>query len=78
MIGQGDPFGLDGRTNHWDEYTPTVRRMLEKTGLTGAARWLEDNFARLVAEHDVPGATVAVLAEGRVATATGGVTSLRT
>ena len=52
--------------------------MLEKTGLTGAARWLEDNFARLVAEHDVPGATVAVLAEGRVATATGGVTSLQT
>ena len=52
--------------------------MLEKTELTGAARWLEDNFARLVAEHDVPGATVAVLAEGRVATATGGVTSLRT
>ena len=47
--------------------------MLEKTGLTGAAHWLEDNFARLVAEHDVPGATVAVLAEGRVTTATGGV-----
>ena len=39
-------------------------RMLEKTGLTAAARWLEDNFARLVAEHGVPGATVAVLAEG--------------
>ncbi|MFI2706022.1 serine hydrolase domain-containing protein, partial [Nocardioides sp. CER28] len=37
-----------------------------------------DNFARLVAEHDVPGATVAVLAEGRVATAVGGVTSLAT
>lgn len=52
--------------------------MLEKTGLPAAARWLDDNFARLVAEHDVPGATVAVLAAGEVVTAAGGVTSRRT
>ena len=51
--------------------------MLEKTGLD-TARWLEDTFADLVAEHGVPGATVAVLAGGQVVTAAGGVTSLRT
>src|SRR6478609_3509854 len=49
-----------------------------KAGLDAAARWLDDNFARLVAEHQVPGATVAVLAGDRIATATGGVTSLGT
>ena len=40
-----------------------------------AATWLVENFARLVEEHGVPGATVAVLAGGEVATAAGGVTS---
>ncbi|SFC97949.1 CubicO group peptidase, beta-lactamase class C family [Nocardioides terrae] len=52
--------------------------MSEKNGLDAAATWLLESFARLVAEHDVPGATVAVLADGRIATATGGVTSLAT
>jgi len=52
--------------------------MLEKTGLAALAPWLEDTFVDLVAAHEVPGATLAVLAEGRLVTATGGVTSLRT
>ncbi|MEQ6900834.1 serine hydrolase domain-containing protein [Nocardioides sp. YIM 152588] len=46
--------------------------------LDAASAWLEENFARLVAERQVPGATVAVLAEGRVAAAAAGVTSLAT
>lgn len=50
----------------------------ESTGLDAAASWLDDNFASLVAEHQVPGAGVAVLAGGRIATAAGGVTSLAT
>jgi len=61
------------------ESTPLDEKALdEKAGLDAAARWLDDNFARLVAEHQVPGATVAVLAGDRIATATGGVTSLGT
>ena len=47
-------------------------------GLQAAATWLAENFARLVEEHGVPGATIAVLAGGEVATAAGGVTSLAT
>lgn len=43
-----------------------------------AARWLDENFAKLASERDVPGATVAVLAEGRIVTAAGGVTSVAT
>jgi len=43
-----------------------------------AATWLAENFADLVTEHGVPGATIAVLAGGEVATAAGGVTSLAT
>ncbi len=42
-------------------------------------RWLEENFARLLAAHDVPGASVAVLVGGEiVAAACAGVTSLAT
>jgi len=37
--------------------------------------WLEQEFAGLVAGHGVPGAVVAVLADGRVHEAAGGVTS---
>ncbi|NYD43752.1 serine hydrolase domain-containing protein [Nocardioides panaciterrulae] len=43
------------------------------------ARWLDENFVRLVAERGVPGASVAVLAGGQVVGAAGaGVTSLAT
>jgi len=48
------------------------------TGPQDAASWLAENFARLVEEHGVPGATIAVLAGGEVVTAAGGVTSLAT
>ena len=48
------------------------------TTLDNAARWLDENFARLVAEHEVPGASVAVLAGGEIATGAGGVASLAT
>ena len=52
--------------------------MLEKTGLHAAARWLDGNLTRLVSEHGVPGATVAVLVDGQVVAAAAGVTSRRT
>ena len=52
--------------------------MSEKTASDVAARWLGDNFARLVAAHEVPGATVAVLADGHLVAAASGVTSRRT
>ncbi|MER7070258.1 serine hydrolase domain-containing protein [Terrabacter sp. NPDC000476] len=42
------------------------------------AAWLEESFARLVEEHGVPGASVAVLVDGSIVTAAGGVTSLAT
>jgi len=51
---------------------------LGTAGPQAAATWLAENFARLVEEHGVPGATIAVLAGGEVATAAGGVTSLAT
>src|SRR5690349_6566989 len=57
---------------------PTAGTASESSALDAAARWLDDNFARLVSEHQVPGATVAVLAGGRIATGAGGVTSLAT
>ena len=40
--------------------------------------WLDENFARIVAERGVPGASVAVLTDGEVLTAAAGVTSLVT
>ncbi len=51
---------------------------LGNAGSQAAATWLVENFARLVKEHGVPGATVAVLAGGEVVAAAGGVTSLAT
>jgi CubicO group peptidase (beta-lactamase class C family) len=52
---------------------------LHSLGPDGAAQWLEENLAHLIAEHEVPGATVAVLAGGRIVAAAGaGVTSLAT
>jgi CubicO group peptidase (beta-lactamase class C family) len=43
-----------------------------------AARFLQESFADLVAEHGVPGASIAVLAGDRVITAAAGTTSLAT
>lgn len=40
--------------------------------------WLDEHFARIVAERGVPGASVAVLTEGQVLTAAGGVLSRAT
>ena len=57
---------------------PTAGAASEGPALDDAARWLDDNFARLVSEHQVPGAGVAVLAGGRIVTGAGGVTSLAT
>src|SRR6476469_3156187 len=56
----------------------TLDSPLGNAGPQAAATWLVENFARLVEEHGVPGATVAVLVGGEIATATGGVTSLGT
>src|SRR6478735_3892074 len=56
----------------------TLDSPLGNAGPQAAATWLVENFARLVEEHGVPGATVAVLVGGEVATAAGGVTSLAT
>ncbi|TIC80505.1 beta-lactamase family protein [Nocardioides sp. GY 10113] len=52
--------------------------MSSQQGLDAASAWLEDNFDRIVAEHGVPGATVAVLTDGRITAAAAGVTSLAT
>jgi CubicO group peptidase (beta-lactamase class C family) len=41
-------------------------------------QWLDEHFARIVAERGVPGASVAVLTGGRVLTAAGGVLSRAT
>lgn len=43
-----------------------------------AARFLQESFAELVAEHGVPGASIAVLAGDQVITAAAGTTSLAT
>src|SRR4051812_15298954 len=40
--------------------------------------WLDEHFARIVKERAVPGASVAVLAQGQVLTAAGGVLSTAT
>ncbi|MFT4084554.1 MAG: serine hydrolase domain-containing protein [Nocardioides sp.] len=44
----------------------------------GAARWIERHFAALVAEHDVPGASLAVLVDGDILRGSAGVTSVNT
>ncbi|WP_030508236.1 serine hydrolase domain-containing protein [Microbispora rosea] len=41
-------------------------------------RWLDENFARLVAEHEVPGASIAVLTQGQVLASAAGVLSMAT
>jgi CubicO group peptidase (beta-lactamase class C family) len=51
---------------------------LGTAGLQATATWLDESFARLVEEHGVPGASIAVLADGEVAVAAAGVTSLAT
>jgi CubicO group peptidase (beta-lactamase class C family) len=47
-------------------------------GPQSAGQWLAKSFARLVEEHEVPGATIAVLAGGEIVTAGAGVTSVGT
>ncbi|WP_062437308.1 serine hydrolase domain-containing protein [Herbidospora daliensis] len=46
--------------------------------MTTPERWLDEHLARILAERGVPGASVAVLAEGRVTTAAAGVLSTAT
>lgn len=48
------------------------------TSYDEAAAWLEESFAGLVAKHGVPGASVALVADGRITAAAAGVLSLRT
>lgn len=72
---------LSDRTNTFTDDRPTVAAMSthESFGPDAAAGWLEENFEHLVADHEVPGASVAVLAGGRIVAAAGaGVTSLGT
>ncbi|NAS26265.1 serine hydrolase [Herbidospora sp. NEAU-GS84] len=46
--------------------------------MTTPERWLDEHLARILAERGVPGASVAVLTEGRVVTAAAGVLSTAT
>lgn len=48
------------------------------TAASDVQAWLDAHLARLIAEHGVPGASVAVLVDGEVATGAAGVASLRT
>ncbi len=57
---------------------PVVPTLTGMTTYEHAVEWLDANFAGLVAEHGVPGASVGVLVGDRVATAAAGVTSLGT
>ena len=65
----GDPLTLTAMS--------TLESPLGNAGLQAAATWLDENFTRLVEEHGVPGASIAVLANGETAAAAG-VTSLAT
>ena len=79
MIGQADRRDSTGRSDElWAGSHPYGCPHVGEDRTDRAARWLEDTFADLVAEHGVPGATVAVPRGRAVVTAAGGVTSLRT
>ncbi|HIV58148.1 MAG TPA: serine hydrolase [Candidatus Stackebrandtia faecavium] len=48
------------------------------SGLVHAEQWLVDNFDRLVGEHEVPGASIAILTDGKVVSRAAGLLNLNT